>query len=223
MINGLRQNQTSICPLCKDSNCVYYHHDNKREYRRCPNCELIHVPQKYHLSVREEKSLYDLHINNSCDQGYRTFLQRLITPLVAELKQPASGLDFGSGPGPTLSSMLDELGYPCQNYDIFYDKNDALLIPQHYDFITSTEVVEHLANPAIEFERLFSLLKPYAVLAIMTKRSDSLERFKKWHYIQDPTHIVFYNENTFHWIAKHFNTSVYFPEKDVAIFHKRPE
>ena len=222
MINANPQGQTSACPLCQNSNCVYYHHDNKREYRKCLTCELIHVPKKHHLSAEEEKSLYDLHINSPSDQGYRKFLQRFLTPLLEELKQPAHGLDFGSGPGPTLSVMLNELGFPCQNYDIFYDKNDALLIPLHYDFVTSTEVVEHLVYPAIEFDRLFSLLKPSAVLAIMTKRSDTLERFKTWHYIQDPTHIVFYNETTFRWIAKKFNASVHFPEKDVTIFKKLP-
>lgn len=218
---------TLTCPLCLNPDCVYYHHDNKREYWRCPECELIHVPKDHHLSPKDEKSLYDLHINDPNDPGYRNFLQRFITPLLAEIKplsetpQQLQGLDFGSGPGPTLSIMLNELGYPCHNYDLYYDKNDELLIQQNYDFVTCTEVVEHLAHPITEFNCLFSLLKPSSCLAIMTKRSDTLERFKTWHYIQDPTHICFYNETSFQWIADKFNTSVHFPEKDVIIFKKR--
>lgn len=190
------------------------------------------MPTVFHLSAAEEKTIYDLHVNDPNDQGYRTFLQRFVDPLVNHLtaiQTPIStrnntrnnkplGLDFGSGPGPTLSLMLQDLGFDCVNYDIYYANDKNLLKPSHYDFITSTEVVEHLSKPYSVFQCLFSLLKPKGTLAIMTKRSTTLARFKTWHYIQDPTHICFYNETTFNWIAKQFAMSVSFPETDVAIF-----
>lgn len=179
--------------------------------------------------------------------GYRQFLQRLVNPLIDHLqhnlqhhgynclpnqehnhlpsqrivtKNQFSALDFGSGPGPTLSLMLQELGFVCENYDIYYANHPELLKPCHYDLITSTEVVEHLRKPYRVFQCMFSLLKPKATLAVMTKRSDTLERFKNWHYIQDPTHICFYNKTTFKWVAQQFEAHVTFPEDDVAIFHK---
>lgn len=182
------------------------------------------MPNFFHLSDDEEKALYDLHINDPDDSNYRRFLTRFLNPFLDYLNQQSSdthtlsGLDFGSGPGPTLSLMLKELGFQCKNYDLYYAKHDHLLIPYHYDFITSTEVVEHLRDPYSVFKLLFSLIKRNGYLGIMTKRSDTLERFKQWHYIQDPTHICFYNKTTFNWLAKEFNSKVIFPEKDVAIF-----
>lgn len=213
------------CPLCSSKKPAFYHADKKREYWRCSVCELIFVPAAFHLSVIEEKSIYDLHINDPNDLGYRSFLQRFIDPLVNQLSLSNNthnhnplGLDFGCGPGPTLSLMLQELGLNCVDYDLYYANDKTLLQPKHYDFVTSTEVVEHLSQPYNVFSCMFSLLKPNGSLAIMTKRSDTLERFKTWHYIQDPTHICFYNEATFNWIAQQFSMSVSFPAKDVAIF-----
>ncbi len=222
LINIDGQGYDASCPLCLTSDCVFFLRDKKRDYVKCNQCQLIHVPKSFQLSCDEEKSIYDLHINNPADLGYRNFLQRFINPLITQLAPAAKGLDFGSGPGPTLSVMLNELGFSCANYDLYYDHQPSLLLDQYYDFVTSTEVVEHLANPHLEFSRLFSLLKPGACLAIMTKRWLSKESFKTWHYIQDPTHISFYNEATFSWLAKVFNASLSFPEKDVAIFIKNP-
>lgn len=213
------------CPLCSSNEIAYYHADKKREYWRCSVCQLIFVPKAFHLSALEEKSIYDLHINDPSDLGYRTFLQRFIDPLVNQLclnsntnNRKPLGLDFGCGPGPTLSLMLQELGFDCVDFDIYYANDKSLLKPDYYDFVTSTEVVEHLSQPYHVFNCMFSLLKPNGSLAIMTKRSDTLERFKTWHYIQDPTHICFYNEASFNWIAQQFSMSVSFPTTDVAIF-----
>lgn len=217
------QSSAYPCPLCAIGSTALFHQDKKREYWQCQHCQLIFVPPPFHLDLAQEKSIYDLHTNHPEDPGYRQFLMRFVTPFVAHAQQflpapPLNGLDFGSGPGPALSSLLEGFGFQCANYDIYYAKYDELLTAGHYDFVTSTEVVEHLARPDIEFKRLFSLLKPNRCLAIMTKRSDSYERFVNWHYIQDPTHICFYNEVTFNWIAKTYSAQASFPEKDVVIF-----
>jgi len=49
----------------------------------------------------------------SADPRYRRFLARLAEPLIAHLPKGARGLDFGCGPGPTLSLMLREAGFAC--------------------------------------------------------------------------------------------------------------
>ena len=52
---------------------------------------------------------------------YREFLSRLEhPPNVPKLPAAAEGLDFGSGPGPTLSVMLEEQGYRMSLYDPFF-------------------------------------------------------------------------------------------------------
>src|SRR5699024_8178290 len=118
------------------------------------------------------------------------FLGRLFTPLAARLSPGAQGLDFGAGPGPTLSLIFEEAGYSMAIFDPFYAP-DASVWQRHYDFITATEVVEHLAAPGREIERLLGRLRPGGWLGLMTKRVHSREAFGDWHYIRDPTHVTF--------------------------------
>ena len=72
------------------------------------------------LSPKEEKSEYDLHENSSDDPGYRRFLARLFDPVSHQLAPNSYGLDFGSGPGPTLSVMFEEAGHSMEIYDPFF-------------------------------------------------------------------------------------------------------
>ncbi|MBT6026512.1 MAG: hypothetical protein HOG96_00440, partial [Porticoccaceae bacterium] len=99
------------CPLCCNDNLADYHCDKHRYYLQCKRCSLVSVPRQFHLSSEAEKEVYDQHQNNLNDQGYRKFLSRLADPLLEKLAPNSFGLDFGSGPGPTLSLMLEEKGH----------------------------------------------------------------------------------------------------------------
>ena len=210
---------TEACPLCLSVESTFFHRDKQREYLRCGQCALVFVPSKSHLSKVDEKSYYDLHQNSPLDSGYRTFLERLSKPLLQQLKPASQGLDFGSGPGPTLSLMLAEAGHRVELYDPFYAPDEGVFTRQ-YDFITSSEVVEHLQAPGRELTRLWALLKPGGVLAIMTKRVLDEAAFAHWHYKNDPTHIVFFSEQTFHWLGKQWQVDAVFHGADVVLFNK---
>lgn len=214
----------SICPLCHSANTSLLDTMQRgplagREYWHCPNCQLIHVPQRFLLNTTAEKAIYDLHENNPDDPGYKTFLSRLFTPLTAQLPAASQGLDFGCGPSPVLAEMFREAGFDCVTFDIYYDNQPARL-QQQYDFIASTEVVEHLAAPAKVFQQLLACLKPNALLGIMTQRWDSIERFKQWTYRNDPTHICFFHEQTFQWLAQKFGLQLTIYPRDVVIFQQ---
>lgn len=157
-----------------------------------------------------------MHENNPDDEGYRHFLSRLMTPMLEYLPASGKGLDFGSGPGPTLSIMLAEQGHNMSIYDPYF-ANDASVLQDSYDFITTTEVVEHLSRPKEVFCTLFSLLKEGGVLGIMTKLIPSLENFDRWHYTNDPTHITFYAEETFHYLAQQYNYRAEIKRNDTII------
>ncbi|WP_386082769.1 class I SAM-dependent methyltransferase [Vreelandella sp. F11] len=207
------------CPLCAESTTALYHRARRRDYYQCATCKLVFVPPEQHLSAAEEKAEYDKHQNSPHDTGYRRFLGRLFTPLLAKLSSHARGLDFGSGPGPTLSVMFAEQGHPMTIYDPFYAP-DASALTQKYDFITATEVVEHLSQPGQVFAQLMNQLAPGGYLGLMTKRVTSPEAFACWHYISDPTHISFFSEETFRWWAQKNSLVVEFPGPDTVILHK---
>lgn len=166
-----------------------------------------------------ERHEYDLHINSPEDEGYRHFLNRLLEPMNATLPPGSSGLDFGSGPGPTLSLMFKQAGHRVSIYDKFYAP-DSTVFEQPYDFITATEVVEHLQQPITELERLWHCLKPGGVLGIMTKLALDRERFAHWHYKNDLTHISFFSRESFEWLSLHWEADLQFIANDVILLHK---
>ncbi|MCW8877857.1 MAG: class I SAM-dependent methyltransferase [Kangiellaceae bacterium] len=211
------------CPLCLANNISDYAEDKRRHYLACAQCSLVFVPSQFHLPPQQEKAEYDKHQNSPRDKGYRKFLSRLTIPLFKQLGSRKSdfiaGLDFGCGPGPTLSVMAEEEGLQVSDYDLFYFP-DPKLLEQQYSFITMTEVIEHVSKPALLLDTLDSMLLPGGILAVMTKRVLGPEAFNQWHYKNDPTHICFYSEATFNWIAHWMNWQLQVIDKDVVFFYK---
>jgi hypothetical protein len=209
----------SKCPLCGALDIYGYHSDKKREYLECQVCSLVFVPELYFLSEHKEKKRYDTHNNSQNNQGYRNFLSRTFLPMSKIISQESLGLDFGSGPGPTLSVMFQEIGHQVDLYDYFYAQ-DTSVFDREYDFITATEVIEHLYNPQEELDRLWDMLIPGGVLGVMTKFVLNKEAFSSWHYINDLTHVCFFSKSTFFWLAKKWNAKIEFVDKDVIFFYK---
>lgn len=207
--------------MCVGSATRDYTHDKKRRYQICDTCTLVFVPQKYHLSASYEKAEYDLHENDPGDAGYRRFLSRVTVPLLARLKTGARGLDFGCGPGPTLSVMLEEAGHSLALYDKYY-ATDASVLAKSYDFISATEVVEHLAAPGDTLRQLWTMLAAGGTLALMTKLVIDKDRFQTWHYKNDQTHIAFFSTASFAWLADELGARLDFVDSDV-IFLSKPQ
>lgn len=186
----------------------------------CLNCSLVFVPKGYWLDAKDEKTIYDLHENDPQDPRYRRFLSRLVSPLVERLNPNQKGLDFGCGPGPTLSVLLEEQGQQVDLYDPFY-YDEPSVFHKKYDFICATEVVEHLRDPKREFASLFKMLKRGGWLGIMTKRVMDKHAFGQWHYIRDMTHICFYRQHTFEYLARRFDARLTVLANDVILLHKK--
>jgi hypothetical protein len=212
---------TNPCPLCYHPNPRPFFSDAFRAYRRCPVCALIFTVREDLLAPKDEKARYDLHENNPKDLHYQHFLSQFLVPLVERIgPPPLKGLDFGSGPGPTLSVMLEEKGYIMQIYDPFYAQQPEVL-SQTYDFMTCTETVEHFFNPGKEWNLLLSLVKPNGWLGFMTQLIDLVENFPEWYYIKDRTHVSFFSRQTFRYLAKQDGLSVEFINNNVILMQKQ--
>ncbi|WGL17377.1 class I SAM-dependent methyltransferase [Microbulbifer bruguierae] len=216
-----RELVSGSCPLCRREAAHLYYRDKFREYLQCTCCALVFVPERFHLSPAEEKAYYDLHENSLADEGYARFLNRCADPLLARLTPDSAGLDFGCGPAPLLAQIMERAGHRMTTYDFFYQP-DTSVLAREFDFIVSTEVVEHLSAPGEVLERLWARLRPGGVLALMTKLVATPERFGNWHYIRDPTHIVFFSEATFRWLARELGAGLTFHGADV-IFLEKPK
>ena len=207
------------CPLCGGPETSPYSRDDRREFLECRACGLVFVPSRYFLAPEEEHKRYDLHRNSPDDEGYLRFLGRLVAPLRERVPAGGRGLDFGSGPSPVLTRLLEQAGYPMTRFDLYYAA-DRHALERQYDFIAACEVLEHLREPGAELARLWSCLKPRGWLGIMTKLVAGPEEFSGWHYKNDLTHICFYSAGTFAWLAEKWKAELSFPERDVALFRK---
>jgi 2-polyprenyl-3-methyl-5-hydroxy-6-metoxy-1,4-benzoquinol methylase len=179
----------------------------------------VFVDPQDRLDRDAERAEYELHRNDPADPGYRAFLARLATPLLQRLAAGSEGLDFGCGPGPALARMLREAGHRVALYDSFFAPDEAAL-EGCYDFICATEVAEHLHRPGRELARLWSRLKVGGWLGIMTKLVRDREAFEKWHYKNDPTHVCFFSEQTWHWWADRQGASLEIIGSDVILMQR---
>ncbi|QLG89983.1 class I SAM-dependent methyltransferase [Chitinibacter bivalviorum] len=189
------------------------------DYWRCETCQATYLDPAARPSHERELAEYQLHNNDVADAGYRNFLAKVATPLLARLAPAQSGLDFGCGPGALLAGMLREAGHTMAVYDPFFSPDTSVLHTQ-YDFITCTEVAEHFHRPADEFRRLDAMLKPGGWLAIMTCFQTDDARFANWHYRRDPTHVVFYRAATLQYLAKQYGWECEIPCTNVALMKK---
>ncbi|MFN2260045.1 MAG: class I SAM-dependent methyltransferase [Parasphingopyxis sp.] len=173
-----------------------------------------HLPNK-----DAERGHYLHHENDPADPGYRAFLDKLVAPLARQLAPRSQGLDYGCGTGPAGAAMLREAGHHVTEYDPFF-RPDRSALERSYDFILCAEVIEHFHRPAEEFDRLDALLRPGGRLGIMTCFQTDDADFAGWHYRRDPTHVVFYREETLRQIARDRRWECRIPAKDVALMRK---
>ncbi|WP_247666492.1 class I SAM-dependent methyltransferase [Aquimarina sp. MMG015] len=193
------------CALC-GSETVEFSVTEKRGYYQCTHCDGIGMYPSYFLSSIDEKNRYDTHNNDVTDVGYQNFVSPIVNSIRDEYKKEHNGLDFGSGSGPVITSMLRNIGYNITTYDPFFDPNPKAL-DQTYDYIACCEVMEHFYNPNQEFKLLHSLLQEKGSLYCKTYLYNRSIDFNSWWYKNDPTHVFFYTQKTLNWIKTnyHFN------------------
>ena len=190
------------CPLCSQPNYYQVEIPRFRSGYSCSQCHLLYVDSKHFLTPEQEEEYYGLHENSIENKNYVSFLNQAIEPVLSLLDTGMQGLDFGCGPGPTLSKILALQGIECEDYDPFFFPKKNL---GTYDFIFATECFEHFHKPAEVIDFIDSLLKPRALLIVMTDPVPNDKPLEKWGYAHDPTHVSFYSEKTMKFIAENWN------------------
>ena len=185
------------CHICNRPTESFVHEKTHITYYHCKCCEYIFKSPECYQDLSKQKERYNLHENDEEDEGYKAYFQRFLDFTLPWVDQPKTALDFGCGISSLLSTMLQKEGIECDFYDPIYHP-DTLGDSKKYELIVSTEVFEHLHQPREVFESLISRLEEGGYLAIQTQfHPNNVEKFKKWYYHQDPTHIVFFTAQTF--------------------------
>ncbi|MGI9139539.1 MAG: class I SAM-dependent methyltransferase [Gemmatimonadaceae bacterium] len=205
------------CPLCGTPGAESHFREASREYWRCGICELVFLSPSQRLSREDEIARYALHQNSFGDPEYRKFLSRLAEPVIERVRVGSSGLDYGCGQAPVLALILSESGRPTAAYDPVF-RPDEQLLEATYDFVTCSEVVEHVHDPHALLDRFARLVRSGGKLAIMTELNAARVPFGEWWYRRDPTHVCFYGESTMRWIARERGWGLEMPARNVTIF-----
>ncbi len=199
----------ATCPVCNCTITYDWTHTNRKAYGHCPQCFCVSVNPTHILDHTEEKSRYNQHQNSMENRGYVEYLTTFGDRTIRKyLPPPAGVLDFGSGPTPTFGELLTSWGYRVTLYDYYFAPGEHWR-DQRYQGITSIEVFEHLHDPLGAIGQLTELLEEggYLFLRTLLHYNDA-ERFHSWWYPIDETHITFFHEKTFEYMAKQCKLSV---------------
>lgn len=208
------------CPLCLTTKeFAPVQGPDNRVFEHCDTCQLVFAAPDALPSLEEEEAHYLRHENSIENEGYVNFLNKAINPALPFLKPGWKGLDYGCGPGPTLSQLVAKAGFEVDNYDPFFFPE--LEADQVYDFIFATECFEHFFNPAKELKLLQQLLNEQGMLIIKTQFWQDLSDLSSWYYAKDLTHVVFYHVHTFDWIAKHYGFEKVFTDNSSVVILKK--
>lgn len=197
------------CKICNCNTTVIKDAKSVKIYYRCKECDYIFMDNEHHLDATLEKKHYDNHDNNLESLGYVKMFENLINEFVKiESNSINTALDFGCGEGEVLPILLERVGISCDRYDLFYFPQKVYK-DKKYDLIVSTEVIEHLANPLDTLKELLLHLNKDGYLLLMTyfHPSDD-EKFLKWFYIKDVTHIGLFSLKTFEHLASELGLEI---------------
>ena len=206
------------CILC-GSDAYAFAQAHGRHYFKCSICKAVVLDPEHYVSRDDEVYRYETHNNDVQDPRYQNFVMPLVDSVKVRYEPGSHGLDYGSGTGPVAAKLLRDDGYSITTYDPFFDKNSAAM-RKAYDFIISSEVVEHFHQPAKEFRLLKALLQPGGHLHCYTLRYHEGIDFENWHYVHDETHVIFYREETARWIQQAFDFSDVSIEERLFILQK---
>ena len=208
------------CIVCQNKIIELFEIILGKTYWSCKYCSAIFLDKSDYIDLDTEKKHYLKHNNFINDIGYRKFLSRLTVPLKKLISKSDIGLDYGCGYEPVLVAMLKEEGYQIECYDPFFFPNKDFFTKK-YKYISCSEVVEHFFNPYLEFKKIDHILDDNGWFGVMTSFIPKDHLFKDWYYRRDPTHVVFYKEETFEVIASQRNWSIKIPCNNIVMFNKK--
>jgi hypothetical protein len=191
-------------------------------YYRCMGCGFVYLEDSHRVDAKEEKCKYDQHNNSLENEGYvqmfEDFIDLSIAPYLKNIKKV---LDFGSGPEPVFSKLLERRGLEVEIYDLYYAPQ-KVYEGKSYDLITSTEVFEHLSKPLETLALLVEHLNTNGYLVLMTKFPPKEDKaFLAWWYRRDPTHISFFTPKSFEVMAEKVGLKVLKTiNENIVVFQK---
>jgi hypothetical protein len=211
-----------LCKICQASTSSIKDVKKELTYYRCSPCGFVFLDDKYMVNAIDEKSKYDQHNNSLENEGYVQMFEDFLDLSIGSYSEKIKTvLEFGSGPAPVLSKLLERRGFEVDIYDLYYAPQ-KVYETKSYDLITSTEVFEHLQKPLDILELLVKHTNTNGYIALMTKFPPKDDKeFLAWWYRRDPTHISFFTPKSFEVMAEKVGLKVLKTiNENIVVFQK---
>ena len=220
------------CPVC-DSDARYFFRNREtgRVFFRCENCYYIFTTERK-LGFEETKAHFKNQWIERPDGAYPACYTMLYRLLESTGKAGQRALDFGCGNG-AFVKFLREKGVETFGIDPIPVDNDMAscvyprledLPEKRFDVITALEVFEHLDRPSDTVSRLLSYLNEdgfiFLTTALTNRALTSIRCFPYWIYQKDPTHVGFFDQRTFEWMATRFNLEIHIFHHDFVVLDR---
>ncbi|PMG78687.1 methyltransferase [Shewanella sp. 10N.286.51.B7] len=206
------------CPLCSHT-AEFFIQDKKRAFYSCPQCQLVFANPQSHLMPAAQLQRYGRANKAAKQKQLVQFIQPLLGQISAQQEGPLTGLNFGRVLDQASLDIIELAGHRLNQYDPFI-KSDQQIFNQQYDFICCYRVLEHFQQPLKEWSLITNLLKNGGWLAISTSLLTDLAHFSKWHFKNNPTHVSFYQQQTFEYLAQNSEFKLLFAAKELVLMQK---
>lgn len=204
------------CPLCLSDHSQLFFENKKRCFYRCQQCELVFADANSHLPRAAEIHKYQQASNKQ--KSLSQFLFELVLQCETT-SQPLLGLNFGRSLTPKRLQKISERGHQINQYNPSIAPWTHQLNLQ-YDFICCYQVFEHFKSPYKEWILLCERLKPGGWIAIKTPLLTDLTGFGKWHQKNNLTHVSFYQQQSFKYLAESVGFTLLFAANDLILVQK---
>lgn len=139
---------------------------------RCPKCSSLHCKETVDLD--EFYAGYPMREQKADFATVRAFGKRLRVMLQHGLKRRHSILDYGSGTA-LFVDFLKKKGYDAIGYDPYVEQvADRNVLSRAFDFVTSQDVIEHVADPYGSLVEHAQLLKSGGTLCLGTPNASEI-------------------------------------------------
>jgi hypothetical protein len=211
-----------VCTLCEKEDEFFRKVNGwgNQKLWLCSQCKLLFRSSAEFVSQSKEKERYLTHNNSLEDEGYVSFLLRAYKVAKGNLHSGAKILDYGCGYNPVFAKLMKKRGWECDHFDpLFYPEG---IRQSQYKNIFCIETAEHFNYPLQDWDKLNRLLAENGTLTVMTDLWSDEESLADWHYLNDKTHVSFYHQTTFQWIADKFDWELLgIHQNRISIFKKK--
>jgi 2-polyprenyl-3-methyl-5-hydroxy-6-metoxy-1,4-benzoquinol methylase len=211
-------NSHTSCTLCHSEKITHLRGYEKNHLSKCSNCGFVFckkIPTQEELEKYYENYGSEHYLSPITISRYEELLD-----LFEKYRKNNTILDVGCGSGYFLevakkrgwqvygTEFSDHQIKRCEEKGILMKQgeiNADMFEREHFDIITSFEVLEHTNNPQQQIQQINKLLRQGGGLYLTTPNFNALYRFRlkgKYNVINYPEHLSYFTKKTLHRLFK---------------------